>query len=104
MARLCLVDQRNDRIAQGAVPGKEHARVRPEAIWVESWDPRESVVPAGMAVAAQVSRPAQDPEDAPAGYSEGAPQLIEPGDRMVAEQLLQLLDIGITGCVYHSYD
>jgi hypothetical protein len=57
-----------------------------------------------MAVAAEVSHPAEDSEDSPAGNVERALQFIEPGDRTVAEEVLEFLDIGIFGRVCHSYD
>ena len=104
MARRCLVDQMNDRTTQGPVTGKEHARVRPEAVCVERRGPRQCVVLARMAVAAEVSHPAEDSEDSPAGNVERASQFIEPGDRTVAEEVLEFLDIGIFGRVCHSYD
>jgi hypothetical protein len=43
MACRGLLDQMHDRITQSAVTGKEHARVRPEAVCVERWGPRQRV-------------------------------------------------------------
>jgi len=102
--RRCLADQMHDRTAQGPVTGKQHARVRPETVGVERRDPLQRVIPARMAVAAEVSHSAEDPEDGPPGDAQRALQLIEPGNRTVAEEVLELPDIGVLRCVCHSCD
>jgi hypothetical protein len=55
------------------------------------------IVLARVAVAAKVSNPGEDSEDCPPGNVEQGPQLIEPGDRTVAEEVLEFLDVRVIG-------